>query len=744
MNASELLWIPQERRTPDVHAAFRGMFEVKRETNVEIRALGASWFVLWLDGDYLLEGPPRFIAKFPEYDHRTLTLPPGKHVLAAQVHDEGLATRMMPDVPPFLWMKLMAHQKEVPMRWKCRALAGYRSQFRRINPQLGWVEWCDTRSDPADWRYMRFDDAAWSDPVPTAAALGELMPRSIGPVQRFDRALSPIASGPLAEAFGYEADDPPARFFLRDLECRELPPAGVWRRYDLGRVRLGRPRFELDVPAGAVIEFASAEQLRHGRVSPYITLSGGPSCNLDHFVARGGVQEFFPLTPKGGRFLEIHVAAAESQVKFIKQAFVERAYHGEPEGSFHSNDDLLNRIWSTGVETYRACAEDAIIDNPTRERGQWLGDAIIGGETASVAYSDLRLMRRGLLQTARCAREDGLVPGMTTGGLIFLASYALLWVPGCTRYFQLTGDGAFLEELFEPARRNLAAFEPHVHPDGLHDSVADTFIDWGFDRAGTPINIPLNLHYLSALRAMSDWCRILKRDDHVDHYTRRHELIRSILRKLIDGYVAKQNWDGLGYHAAALALAHNFFKGDAEGACINFLKRHMLSCFPNNPDAPRNSHPGVTCRQLITPYFAHFVMPPLIERGEMDFVLDQYRKCWGWALGHGRTTWLEVFDTRWSHCHQWSGCPTWQLSRYVLGLYPRFDLGERHFDFRVLAGSLKNVEGKLPLPNEGGVIQVRWSRDDCGLHYELRTPRPIVLHTPDRIVNVENGFEATL
>ena len=50
----------------------------------------------------------------------------------------------------------------------------------------------------------------------------------------------------------------------------------------------------------------------------------------------------------------------------------------------------------------------------------------------------------------------------------------------------------------------------------------------------------------------------------------------------------------------------------------------------------------------------------LFESGEADFVLDQYRACWGWALGEGRTTWVEVFDTRWTHCHQWAGAPTWQ------------------------------------------------------------------------------------
>ena len=64
----------------------------------------------------------------------------------------------------------------------------------------------------------------------------------------------------------------------------------------------------------------------------------------------------------------------------------------------------------------------------------------------------------------------------------------------------------------------------------------------------------------------------------------------------------------------------------------------------------------------------------------------------------GRTTWVEVFDTRWSHCHQWSGAPTWQLSRYVLGLDPRFDRAINSFDLILHPGSLQQANGRIPLP----------------------------------------------
>jgi len=196
-------------------------------------------------------------------------------------------------------------------------------------------------------------------------------------------------------------------------------------------------------------------------------------------------------------------------------------------------------------------------------------------------------------------------------------------------------------------------------------------------------------------------------------------------------------WTRIGYHRAALGLRLGFFKGASETAGLRFLKSHILRCFPNDPRAPRLSDPAADNARLITPYFAHYALPLLIEHGEMNFVLDQYRKCWGWALKDGRTTWLEVFDTRWSHCHQWAGCPTWQLSRYALGLQPRYDLGERHFAVVLAPGSLAQAQGCLPLPGSNETLKIRWKRTAGKVRYRVETPFPIWLHLPARLTGAE-------
>lgn len=749
------LWHPESKPDEkDVHVAFRAEFELPADGEVEFRLLAATWFNGWIDGRHFCEGPARYPAAFPEYSVFCEKLGAGRHVLGVTVNHLGVFSRFLKDLEPFLACTALTGGREIPLRWKCSRLAAYLPHVRRINPVLGWIEWCDTRQLP-DWTAAGFDAGAWPEAVPVTRPLGAVRPLACANPRALVHELKPIAGGELVELFGYERDDPPVRFFLRDLAPAPngLPPQGVWRRYDLDRVRLMRPRFEFELPAGATVEFAYCEALYHGRVAPWINLSTGDSCNLDHYVARGGRQEFFPLTPRGGRFLEVHIIAPAAGVKFLRESVVERAYYGAAGGALRTGDALLDQVWTTGVETHRACAEDALTDNPTRERGQWAGDVVtVGMDIAAVAFADLRMCRRSLVQCAQCAREDGMVAGLCPGSPEYLTTYAAQWITACLHYWELTGDRALLEEMLPFAERNIGAFAQQLTDDGLKDSIGWGFVDWGYVRNPGPSDMGVNLHCVAAMRDMARWCEALGHSDRAaSHRALAARLTGSIARyyaaELTEGGDA---WARIGYHRATLGLRLGFFDAAQSDTGRAFLKAHMLRCFPNDPSAPRLSDPAANNPRLITPYFGHFALPELIEHGDMDFVLGQYRTAWGWSLGNGRTTWLEVFDTRWSHCHQWAGCPTWQLSRALLGLRPRFDLGAMNFDVSLATGSLTKVSGQVPVAATNHVIKVAWTKDAAGLHYTLETPVPLVLHLDASLtggqphqVKVDRSFAAT-
>lgn len=723
------MWLHANTEQPDVHVGFRGHFHLENKGEVKIRVSGASWYVIWVDGKYVYEGPDRYHPDFPEYQKKVLELSEGDHLIAIHVHYHGVTTRMLKDIQPFLYCDISDEKAILPIQWKAKKLAGYLEQFKRISPQLAWVEWLDTRNDDYGWHRLRYDDMDWEVPVKVKRSLGEFKKSNLHNVKAIYHSPKHMNEGVFAETFGYEKDNISARFFLRDFECEEYPPQGVWRRYDLGKVRLFRPKFVLDIPAGAEVEFAYSETLRHGRAAPWITLSLDDTYNMDHFIARGGEQEFFPVTPKGGRYVEVHIKAPLDSIHFIREDFVERAYYEKIEGSFESNDELLNRIWKTGMETYMSCSEDALTDNPTRERGQWLGDfGIVGLQIGAAGFSDIKICRRGLVQCAQSSRDDGLVAGLCPGGEAYLSTYAAQWVNGVMDYWRLTEDNSILEELYPYAQKNMGVFISNLSEEGINNDVGWGFIDWGYVFREGKSDMGLNLHVLSALDEMVIWAEHLGRNEDARSYKESGRQLEKIISAYLSRFTLNgtYNWERIGYHATVLAIRAGLISEDDIPGGIHYIKNHILNSFPNNPKAPRLSNPGANNPQLITPYFAHYVFPLLIENGETQFVLDQYRKSWGWALNNNRTTWIEVFDTRWSHCHQWAGSPSWQLSRYMLGLHAQFQKGKNVFDFNFEIGDLQWAKGEMPLPS-GNKIKISWQRRGDQIEYSLNSEEEIYI-----------------
>jgi len=705
------LWAPSGvADEPDSFVCFRGQFATEKSGST-MRIVGASEYLVWLDGKLVHDGPARYAKEYPEYQTVFLDTKPGKHVLAVQVRNNGVTTRILSDVRPFLWLGLSSGGTDVELPWKCSRMPGQRSRAGRISDILGWTDWIDTRQSWPAWQEAAFDDSKWLQPTVVDPGVGEIKPCLVRPVNNTVLSIKPLAKGEFAQSYGYEQDEPSARFFLDDLAPRGVPPQGVWRRYDLGRVRLGRLNITLDCPAGAVVEIAGSEQLSHGRVAPWITLSGSRTSNLDHFVARGGPQTFMPFTPKGGRYIEVHVRTT-APVKFLREEFLERSSFGEPVGSFSCGDALLERIWKTGVETVRACADDAMVDCPTRERGQWTGDvASVSTDIVAVAYGDFSLARRALVQAAQSARSDGLVAGVGPGDPGYLSTYAAQWATACVHYWELSGDKSLLTELYQAARSNIAAFDKHTTSAGVDGGLGWGFVDWGYMSDSGPSDMALNLHYLECLKAMVRWDKALGQEQDANSDEKRLAQLQSAVSAWLKSLTAKPGgWSNVNYHCSVLALHAGLVPDKEVKECVERIKRHLSACFPNNPLGPRLSDPGVQEPMVITPYFGHWALATLMEHGEADFALDQYRKCWGWMLKGGYTTWLEVFDTRWSHCHEWSGCPTWQLSHYILGIRPRMDMGWDVVEFNPVANRLSKASGTVPLPG-GRILHVAWKRD---------------------------------
>ncbi|WP_154661827.1 alpha-L-rhamnosidase-related protein [Phycisphaera mikurensis] len=729
---------------PGSHTAVRVSFELAGaaeggEASLALWAGGA--FTANLDGEHLADGPHRcdpdaFDGAVAADPARLRGLAAGPHVLTLRVQHAGVPTRLAAEEPAAFFVRLAGLALAGAPRVRLLRLPGYAAELRRLNPQLGWIDWADARENPRGWERSGFDDDGWDTPTPMAADAPRPVPAGLGSIPRGRVEPVLLAEGFAADRFGYAADDPPARFHLRDLDPAPADRGGRWWRFDLGRVRLFFPRVR---PAGGAdaagveVQLAYSETLPGGRVLPWIPYSLGLSCNLDRFVLDGSGEAVGPLAPRGGRYVEVHALGPAGALEGLTLRIDERGFFGEPAGSFACDRPALGRVWSAGVETLHACAEDALTDNPTRERGAWVGDLALSNKVAAVAHHDLRLVRRGLVQAAAGADASGLVAGLGPGPQLHVPSFALHWLRAAWLFFDQTGDRALLRELAPAARATLAAFEP-VGGAGLRRAEGWPFFDWAAPIDEEANRLALNVLLLQATRDAAAWHLALADRGHA----RRLAAEAGALSAAVRGEAARRGgWAATGYHAVGLALAAGEVDPAEADACLDAVESAWRSAFPwsAEADAPRLGDPGEPVAGAVTPFFADLVLPELIRRGRTAFVHEAVERCWGWMLGGGRTTLTEVFSDRWSHAHVWSAGPVAWLSRTVLGLTPRHALtgpdGVGAWSWSLQPGALRQAAGRLPLAGHPGeAIDVAWTRQDDRIEGELTLPRPLWIHRP--------------
>lgn len=702
-------WLAGEARA-DQHAGFVADVVVPAAGTYRLAIQASGMFRLRLDGENVVHGPLRYAPALPEYHEQTLLLSAGLHRLALHAHGELLTTRMSAALPAFAWLRLTDDAgATIALDWRGRELDEYRATGLRVSPLLGWVEWQSQPFSSAWWD----DDvhSGWNAAVPVdLSMLGDATRADISLPTWTQHSLEPTADGVYRDTYvGYELDDIGTQFLLADDNPDPMDDLdGRWFRYDLGRVRVGSVAVSVRSSAAAEVTVGFAERLTpDGRPSPVVALSAGPTRMLQHFAVDAGDTTIEPLQSLGGRYIEVRLRGdLDSEITDMR--FVERDFLGAPTGRFESDDPLLNRIWTTGLDTLRATAEDSLIDS-VRERGEWVGDVVSSAlHLLSAGWGDVRLVRRALLHSAAGARADGLVSGCGPGEVLYLGTYAAQWVTACINVVRVEGDLSLLRELEEPARANVDALLACVDAEGSH-RLPWSFVDWGYGVPQDQPNLAVVAHVHQAVRSWHRWLTLLGKHEEADSYAGSERMLREILvRWMPDPANPYHSWT-LGVHSGVVEPA----------SAADFIVDHVARAFPFDRTAARLRDPSQVRPGAVTPYFTNYSFPILLDSGRGERVSQFWRDGWGWMLDRGATTWWEVFDERWSQCHYWGGAPTWQMSRWGLGLHLDIDGEGPIADLKVNDLGQDRLAGLAHLAG-GATAEVEWARtDSTRLQYRI-------------------------
>lgn len=247
--------------------------------------------------------------------------------------------------------------------------------------------------------------------------------------------------------------------------------------FDMGQVVSGLVEFELDAPAGTVLDLSYTEEPLKGSVSMDKMRSG------TRYITAGEHDHFQVFDSNGFRYAYVLVNGIEGEMTLMRFAVQERLYPWQDGASFTCDDEELNRIFSAGVRTVQLCSHDAFIDCPTREQRSWVGDAVVHQMVHLATNCDWRLAWH-YLTLANSPRPDGILPMTAVGDLeassiYTIPDWSLHWIHGVYNLYRFSGNKEVVKALMPTIERILRWYTPYQTAAGLLKDVPEwELVDW--------------------------------------------------------------------------------------------------------------------------------------------------------------------------------------------------------------------------------------------------------------------------
>lgn len=753
------IWDDGPARPLDTYLYLRKSFVLPAEPSgpVTVRVSADTRYRLTVNGrthtgyNGPARGDPRHVC-VDSYEVRGLVQ--GENVLAARVTFVGVGTchSMLGRAGFLLEARIPMGDETVVIAtdesWRV-CPAPYLRGAERMSIQLPFPEVFDASREPVGWDEPGFDDAAWS-PATVVARPGEeawpnLTDRDI-PMQSRRRGGAPrsvrVWSLRATEgAYPTPAQEMEAATSLLPSDADvgveahgrvlRVPPLGersVSIVLDYGREVSGYFGLRFAGTGAARVDVGYSERLEaDGTVNP--NHFGG--CDV-HYADRvlwrsGGADAWTTLAPRAFRYVRLDVHGC-TEALAIRPRLQAAGYPAEYRGTFECSDPLLNRIWEVGRYTAELCMDDAYMDCPWRERGQWLADARIEALVAAYAFGDTRLARRAWQQFAQSQGVtdawggDGPAPAHHSEAWVkcvypaappfdsVLPTFNCIWLCGLWEYFLLTGDRDLLAAVWPAVQALVRLLNRHESPNGLlHDLPGWLIVDWAkVDLRGE--STAVNAYYYAGLQAAARIARTMGQPDLGGAWEMRAADVRDAVNDLL--------WDrerGVYLDAIVDGAPSGSVSEQANLLCVLYdvadpeQRRRVLDRFIGQKPAPEPHWVRIQ-----TPYFAFYLLRALYGLGMHREALDYTRKHWGDMLARGATTFWEQYEPQWSLCHAWSSAPTYDLPAEVAGVRP-LQPGFEEFTVDVRPADLTWFRAVVPTV-----------RGEIGVSYHYRTDQPFV------------------
>lgn len=699
--------------------AFRKSFDLSSKPNSAFVHLFANArYLLWVNGQYVERGPARFQPNGPEYDSVPIAnqLQPGKNVVVLLILSNGSGGKIMKHASGLgAVLEINGDKMVTDESWKWSAQTRYR---------LASVSWAnitesslDATVEDGEWMNTDYDDSKWETARKIdGAQWGTLTARRI-PLLR---------DTPLTVRLNNNATLPVT-----------MKP-GDKISFDFDKLVQAYTVIEMDATAGSEL-------------------------TLDHqgvtYKAKAGKQTFITVDSRG--FTRGGLTLKSGQITVNKLQLIERLYPYDLVASFHSNDELLNKIWAMCARSGQVLTEDSFVDCADRERVEWMDDDPPGYDIARTDfagpgtdgkpwYSDPRIEHEIIRRTALTLQPGGWVKAHTCSDRYDIHAKmedrACDWVEGIRRYYDATHDSAAVKEIWPAVEAQLKYFMDRRTSRGL--VLAREWVVWG-NPVGYDVLEGAGINAF-VYKALVDAAYLARETGNMADATKFDSEAKDLAKSFNDVLWDEQEGTYYAGYFDPAETAEAAAK-DAPSAIKNVphkleADQHLVSPTvypalfaldqgivpPDRRDRViryvlKNAEPKG--RVMIYYYLAKTLYS--VDAEEQDkFVLDIFRKNFkGMALGPNFCSWEDFGGG--SHAHIYGMYPGYFLNAYVLGVRRDEPVIQKTLLIEPHLGDLTMVEGKVA--TEFGLVSTSWTKAGNELDFKLNVPSGITttLALPD-------------
>jgi alpha-L-rhamnosidase len=795
------IWVPEEPATPSgflggainpqakqTHGLFRKRIHLDRvPERVPARITADSRYALFTNGQEVFRGPIRSQPRRLYYDLFDLApfLQPGENVIAIYVTYYGAPkSYWMPAVPNLTLGKTGILVFETNLgeagwlvsdsTWKARKADAWSEDWRGETESLVTeglpIEVFDARRFPHGWQDAGFDDTAWgaaqvvpavhiggfARTQPPTDPYGPLYPRPIaklaGEVRRPATLQAEILDGQVDAAIGSPVKHVEAAAglpVLRTAQAAQVPltlevPAGGMARLilDMGRIVSGLVSFEIQAPAGTVLDLSYVEKPVAGPSEGIAQHAG------TRYIARGDHDRFQVFDSNGLRYAYLLVHGVQGAVTLTHFAVQEQLYPWQEGASFACDDEELNRLFQAGLRTVQLCSHDAFIDCPTREQRAWVGDGVVHQMVHLATNRDWRLAWR-YLTLGNSPRSDGILPmsvvgDIEAGGGFTIPDWALHWVHGVFNCYRFSGDRDRVKALLPTVERVLRWYVPYQTPAGLLKDMPEwNLVDWS-SVSTADTSAVLTALWSRGLREFAQMAAWLEERASQRWAEERYEQARTGFEifwdeargSYIDHIVNGERRPEMSQLAGALAICAGLAPEPRWGRIIDTITnperlvvRSWISYGHGDEAEMMQQLQAIyaidwdAAQQIVLaePFMSYTVHDAVALAGRAERLPDLYRR-WSEFLVDGYDTIGECWGWG-THVHGWSCTPTRDLIFYTLGVTPA-EPGYTTARIAPRLGRLHWARGSVPTPH--GLITVEVTADSV----TVASPVPVVVELP--------------